>query len=208
MVVGFAGRAYSHPVLRSLTIVACAVCAWGCGSTTSEAQLADEASDLSVRRVDVYETDYPEPEPELSKTGSTVAMPQVPGFPSIAKGPLRPDDVLRIRRSLLGKTITIRGTLSWRFDCVDQNYRPNVSRAEVQRFVRANPDRCKPTQLALARGLKDGAPTVWAIGGPASLGLLRRGARVEVRGRWTESGPGGVVHPGGLLVVERIAPTR
>jgi hypothetical protein len=202
MVVGLTAAAYSLRV-RLLLLLTLAASSLACGQVTSEAQLADEASDLRVRRVDVYAIEYPEPEPELGRTGTTVDLPDVPGFPTLSKGPLRPKELLRVRRSLLGRRIVVRGLLSWRHDCIDQNYRPNVSRAELQRFIRANPDRCKPTQLAIADSLGNRAPTVLVVGGPTTLGL-RRGAAVLAHGRWTERGPDGLTHPGGLLVLERL----
>lgn len=173
----------------------------------SEAELEDEASDLDlypVRDSRRRTSTYPRPRPETGFTGRSVELPEVPVFPpTSSNGVLDVAALRRLHTSLVGRDIALRGTIMWRRDCLDQHARPSVPPAELKRYLRANPDKCSPSELFLGQN-RDTAfeDAVWIVGAPAFLDL-KVGDQVIVHGRWGVMSPDGKLHRSGLLTFAR-----
>lgn len=88
----------------------------------------------------------PSAPPEVHKNTVKIDLPAVPAFdvpPPSANG-MHSVRALRLRgKPLLGTDVTVKGVITWVYDCVTANRRPGQSNKDVQKLIDADPTICE-----------------------------------------------------------------
>jgi tetratricopeptide (TPR) repeat protein len=165
------------------------------------------------------------------RPGPQLAVPVVPTFELPPEEPgYRNVRELRVRgqHEWLGTEITVKGHITWVYDCVKANMRPGQKPAEVQKWIDADPTLCERPKFYLGNA-KDTAPdrSIWVVDVPRPPNKLERqrlkpeelskwptvpkyalGDHVEVTGTWQLQSPHGDRNSDGLLIFKSMQPAR
>jgi tetratricopeptide (TPR) repeat protein len=181
----------------------------------------------SARAAPAVEADTLPVPPVPAVASEPVGLPAVPRFelPAV-EGGMHEVRELKVRgRALLGTRLTVKGYITWIYDCALDLARPGVSLAETQRQIDDNPALCDRPSFYLG-----GAPraavdrTLWVVDVPraanqrerialnrAQLGARRAVPRMQLRelvavtGELALASPAGERSSDGLLVYESLA---
>lgn len=137
-----------------------------------------------------------------SEARAEVTVPAVPSFemhvPSAnALGVLQ----LRAlgRRSYEGKAVTVRGYVTYVYDCVEENLEPYKTRAQIAKELAANPTRCEAATLSLGDTKK--TPREFSLRvADLPAGTWKVGEYLEVAGTFAFASPRGDKDRDGLVV--------
>lgn len=221
-------RVYTDEMRPTLLVFALAA---ACGGSQETAPPPDRPVDRELGSVPLESTAQPPvaaEEPEPAPPPAPRKPPAPPREAPPADGIYSPRYVRKNSTALLDQRITVKGTVVWIYDCVEEvaAREPNKSRDEVARQVAKRPDLCKRPHFYL--GDRKGAPVeravqvvevprpirpdekislsekeiaAWPVVPSISLGQV-----VTVEGTWALNSPKGYANPDGLLVYGRLVP--
>lgn len=190
----------------------------------SEASGRDQAPAVAPR------PEYPRPKPEIASDPPPIELPAVPDLtlpPS--KSGARSVREMRVRgRKLFGTKVEVEGVISWIYNCADELRQPGMSKREVAKLIREQPERCSRPHFFLAE--RKDAPAhevMWVVEVPRKLRRDERkrltraelkalppvprlavGDRVIVQGHWDQRSPAGFFNSDGLLMYRAIRNAR
>lgn len=170
----------------------------------------------------------PAPRPLDSDRPAPAAAAEDPGPPPPVDGVYSPLYLRANGMKLLDQRITVKGTVVWIYDCLEDlaAREPERSRAELRTRISRHPEQCKRPHFYL--GDRKGTPRERAIlvaevprpirpderisltdaevaAWPA-VPSIAVGQTVTVEGTWALSSPRGYASPDGLLVYGRLVP--
>ena len=173
----------------------------------------------------------PVPAPDAGGPAAPLAVPAVPSFTLPAGDPsVRTPRELRARgqHDWLGTEITVRGYVTWKYDCVKHIAKPGEAPAQTQRRIDADPTQCERPKLYL--GAAKDSPidrSIWVVDVPRPPMKLERqrlpadelakwpavpkvavGDHVAITGTWALESPHGERNSDGLLVFKALQPAQ
>jgi tetratricopeptide (TPR) repeat protein len=149
------------------------------------------------------------PMPEVVSGRTHVDLPALPPFsvPTLAGG-AHDAQALRVRgRSLLDTDITVKGHVTWIYDCVKDIARPGERTDETRKRIDDDPTQCERAKLHLGPA-RDTRPehALWVVDLPRSL-KVAVGDYVAITGRFALRSPHGESNSDGLLIYASLAPS-
>lgn len=156
--------------------------------------------------------------------------PAVPSFELPPGEPgVRSVRELRIRgEDALGTDLTVKGYITWIYDCAKQIAKPGQTPAQVQQSIEDDPTQCERPKLYLGATKEASLDrSIWVVEVPRpprkrelkmlpkdelakwpAVPKLAVGDYVAVTGTWTTTAPHGDRNSDGLLVYKALAPAR
>jgi hypothetical protein len=222
------------PPARKLHGAALAVCAALAGCAAPAGVAAPPAPRTPAPTTPTPRTPAPTtpalktPAPEVSP-GTALAVPAVPRFELPPGEPgVRTVRELRVRgqHDWLGTEITVKGYITWIYDCAKHVARPGEKPAQVQRRIDDDQTICERPKFYLG-ATKDAPPerSIWVVSVPRPPTKMERqrlpkselaswpavpkfalGDHVAVTGTWTLRSPHGDHNSDGLLVFKAQKP--
>jgi tetratricopeptide (TPR) repeat protein len=171
----------------------------------------------------------PAPAPEVG--GGALTVPAIPSFALPPGEPgVRSVRELRVRgrRDWLATEITVRGYITWIYDCLKDNARPGEAPAQTQKRIDDDQTLCERPKFYLG-DTRDASRerSIWVVGVPRPPTKLERkrlppselakwpavprfalGDYVAVTGAWELQSPHGDRNSDGLLVFKSLQPAR
>jgi tetratricopeptide (TPR) repeat protein len=173
----------------------------------------------------------PVPASDVGGPSAPLAVPPVPSFALPAGDPgVRTPRELRARGQYdwLGTEITVRGYVTWKYDCVKHVARPGEAPAQTQKRIDGDPTQCERPKLYLGEA-KD-TPidrSIWVVDVPRPPMKLERqrlpaaelaswpavpkvapGDYVAITGTWALQSPHNEGNSDGLLVFKALQPAQ
>lgn len=196
-----------HPRTRACALAACALAA--APSLAAAQRLKGPPAEVR-----------PGPQLAVPAVPSFELPPEEPGFHNVRQ--------LRIRgqHDWLGTEITVKGYITWIYDCVTANTRPGEKPAQVQKRIDEDPTACERPKFYLG-ATKNTLPeaSIWVVSVPRPPNKLERqrlpkdelakwpvvpklalGDFVAVTGTWQLQSPHGDRNSDGLLVFKAVQP--
>lgn len=168
--------------------------------------------------------------PVPAVASEAVVLPAVPRFelPAVERGMHEVRELKLRGRALLGTRLTVRGYITWIYDCALDLARPGVSIAQTQREIDDNPALCDRPSFALGGKPRVAVDrTLWVVDVPRAANKRERialdraqlsarraaptiqvGELVAVTGEYALASPAGERSTEGLLVYEALAHLR
>jgi len=103
------------------------------------------------------------------------------------------------RRSYAGKPVTVRGYVTFVYDCVEANLEPYTTRAQIATAVTADPTKCESAKLFLGDAKTTPAARSLRVA-DLPAGTWKVGDYLEVAGTFAYASPGGDTDRNGLVV--------
>jgi hypothetical protein len=169
----------------------------------------------------------PAPKPEVQKAAVKVDLPAVPSFELPAANPDGSHSIKEMRvksRKMLDTDVTVKGFVTWVYDCPTAVRKPGWSDADVMKWIEEDMSRCELPKFYL--GDTADSPTeksIWVVDVPRPPSKLeierlpkediknwpavppyKVGDEIAVTGKWTQSSPHSERNVEGLLVYTKL----
>lgn len=177
------------------------------------------------------------PNPEVQKSDVKPNLPQVPAFDLPAANPDGSRSIKEMRvkgRKLLDTEITVKGIVTWAYDCPTAVREPGMDDKAVQKLIDEDPAKCQRAKFYIGdtadtpaeksmwvvdvprpfnkleierlpkAELKNPAPDRCDAKKPGTCPVYKVGDQVEVTGMWKMSSPHSEGNSDGLLVYKRM----
>jgi hypothetical protein len=203
------------------------ICACGGSQGQPVSSPEPEKETTTVAAPPAQEDPYGQGPPrEIVETPQEVDLPAVPSF-ELKKGKKGFPTVRELRvqgEPYLDSEVVVSGFVIDRYDCARALAGPGISRAEVRRILRDEPERCQRPNFYL--GATADAPRergVWVVEVPRhprpdekkslprdvldnwpKVPRFKVGDRVEIRGTWATRSPRGFMSSEGLLIYKSL----
>lgn len=110
------------------------------------------------------------PKAEVQKTDTKVTLPQVPAFDLPPVGPDGAHSVKELRvkgKKLLDTTLTVKGYVTWVYDCATALRTPELTPEAVQKIIDETPDKCSRPKFYIGDTADTPAEkSLWVVGVP------------------------------------------
>jgi hypothetical protein len=132
------------------------------------------------------------PEAEVRKAEVKIDLPAVPSFelPASAADGSKSVKELRVKgKKLLDTEITVKGVVTWAYDCPTALRQPGMSEADVKKLIDEDPTRCERPRFYIGDD-KDTPPekSLWVVGVPRPYNKLEM-ERIKKKDRTLENYP-------------------
>lgn len=116
------------------------------------------------------------PEAEVKKSEAKISLPAVPGFelpPAGADG-MHSIKEMRVKgRKLLDTDITVKGVVTWVYDCPTAIREPGMSDADVQKIIDEDPTKCERAKFYIGDSADTPAEkSMWIVDVPRPFNAL------------------------------------
>jgi hypothetical protein len=107
------------------------------------------------------------PEAEVHKSEMKLNLPQVPPFdlkPSPADGTHTVKEMRVKGKKLLESDVTVKGVITWAYDCPTAIRQPNMTDKELQKTIEEDPSRCERPKFYVGDGADTPAEkSLWVV---------------------------------------------
>ncbi len=124
------------------------------------------------------------PKAEVQKGDATVTLPALPAFDLPAsEGDMHSVKELRVKgRKLLDTELTVKGYITWVYDCATALREPGMSEEDVQKLIEESQDRCDRPKFYIGDAADTPAEkSLWVVDVP------RAWTKLEIKGKLDKS---------------------
>ena len=138
------------------------------------------------------------PEAEVHKSDLKLNLPAVPAFdlpPAPTDGSHTVKEMRVKGKKLLETEITVKGIITWTYDCPTAIRQPGMSDKDLQKMIDEDPSRCERPKFYIGDAADTPAEkSLWVVEGPAAV--LQDRARAAAQGRAAQPAGGSLRRQG------------